>query len=372
MTRQPARPDPDRARAAQTVTLAGAALDGVLGLAKITVGVLASSQALIADGIHSLSDLVTDAGVLVVTRFAAAAPDTGHPYGHGRFETLGTLALGAVLLLVAGGLAQDSLLRLMQGRVAVPGAIALLVALAAILAKEWMYRFTRRVAERTDSGLLMANAWHSRSDALSSIAVLIGVGGALAGWLWLDLVAALVVAGMVAWIGWRLIAESARELVDTGLPPDALAEMRLTARGTPGVIDVHELRSRTMGNAVLLDIDIRVAGDISVSEGHQIAERVAATIRASYPVVSEIQVHVDADPAPPELPLRAQAEADLMERWRRLLPASVERLVLHYRPNGVDVEIYLSGEPAPALEKALHSAARELSWFSSVAVWWHP
>lgn len=367
----------EESRIAQRVTLVGAALDAVLGVLKIGVGGLAGSQALIADGIHSLSDLVTDAGVLLVTRMSRAAPDQEHPYGHARFETLGTLALGAVLLVVAGGLAQDSLLRLFAGEFGVPGAAALGVAALSIVSKEWIFRYTRRAARRISSALLLANAWHSRSDALSSIAVLVGVAGAMAGWPWLDLIAAVAVAVMIGQVGWSLIAGAARELVDTGLSPRQLSEVRLAAMDIPGVLGIHGLRSRRMGSTVLLDLDLEVPASISVSEGHQIAWKVANSLRERFAEVDDVQVHVDPDARAPHarLPMRGRAESELLQRWRPLLDAPVERLVLHYEERGVRVEMFLSEAPEPAaidadaLEARLRRAAQDLDWLADLRIW---
>ena len=368
-------PRADERRAARDVTLAGAVLDGALGLAKITVGFLAGSQALVADGVHSLSDLATDAGVLVVTALARREPDADHPYGHDRFETLGSLVLGAVLLVVAGGLAYDSLLRLLSARFPTPGPAALVVALLSIAGKEWIFRWTRRVAERIGSRLLLANAWHSRSDALSSVAVLLGVSGAMAGFPWLDLVAAIAVAGLVGWVGWRLIAGAAQELVDTGLSPSALADVRLATLDVQGVLGVHQVRSRRMGAAVLLDLDIVVRPELSVSEGHQIAWTVSRRLRDRFPEVRDVKVHVDPEESGTrgDLPLRAEAERVLLAHWPPELVRRIRRLTLHYGREGLDVDLYFKGGSdavhPPPQEEALRTAAGNPPWLRELRVW---
>jgi cation diffusion facilitator family transporter len=361
-------------RAAREVTLAGAVLDGALGLAKLVVGLLAGSQALVADGVHSLSDLVTDAGVLVVTALARKEPDAGHPYGHDRFETLGSLVLGAVLLVVAGGLAYDSLLRLLSARFPTPGAAALVVAALSIAGKEWIFRWTRRVSERIGSRLLLANAWHSRSDALSSVAVLVGVSGAMAGLPWLDLVAAIAVAGLVGWVGWRLIAGAAQELVDTGLSPSELADVRLATLDVQGVVGVHQVRSRRMGAAVLLDLDIVVRPELSVSEGHQIAWTVSRRLRERFPAVRDVKVHVDPEESETrgDLPLRAEAERVLLAHWPPALVRRIRRLTLHYGPEGLDVDLYFtrSDDAAPPpREEELRRAAGDPPWLRELRLW---
>ncbi|MEE4360509.1 MAG: cation diffusion facilitator family transporter, partial [Pseudomonadales bacterium] len=363
----------DERRIARDVTLVGSALDAGLGAAKIVVGAWAGSQALIADGVHSLSDLATDAGVLVVTAMSRKGPDTEHPYGHERFETLGTLALGAVLLVVAGGLAYDSLLRLLEGRFPSPSAPALIVAAVSIASKEWIFRYTRRASERIASPLLLANAWHSRSDAFSSVAVLIGVAGAMAGWPWLDLGAAIVVALIVAWVGWQLIANAAQELVDTGLTRAELGQLRLATLAIDGIIETHRIRSRRMGNAVLVDLDIVVRPDISVSEGHQVAWTLARSLREQFPSIRDVKIHVDPQEQADriDLPLRAEAEAGLTRHWPQALVARIDRITLHYGATNIDADVFL--QPATAADETIAEAllhrAGKPAWLGELRIW---
>lgn len=392
-----ARSDPQGIARATRVTLVGAAIDGGLGIGKIVVGQLAASHALVADGVHSLSDLATDIPVLVITRRARAAPDQDHPYGHGRFETLASLALGAVLLLVAGGLAQDSLLRLLDGTFSIPGAAAVVAALVSVAAKEWVFRYTRRAAEALGSSLLLANAWHSRSDALSSVAVLVGVLGAMAGLPWLDLAAAIVVALMIGWVGWELIRDAARELVDTGLPEDVLTEVAEAVRRVPGVLGVHHLRSRRMGTDVLVDLDVEVGGTLSVSEGHRIATAVSRGLVEQFPAINSVNVHVDPvrggdeaaalaetvpvteprgntvpEAAVADLPLREEAEAALRAALSPKLDEDLSRLTLHYGEQGIEVELYLGVDTTlDADEAALLACLREegLTWLAELRMW---
>jgi len=229
-------------REAHKVTLVGAALDFIVGLAKVIVGAVVGSAALVADGIHSFSDVLTDAFVLGATHFGRREPDSSHPYGHGRIETLATLWLGSALIFVAGAIAWASLARLTAGApLPTPGVWGLGVAAAALLSKEWIYRYTLRVARRVGSRLLEANAWHSRSDALSTVVVLIGLVGAEFGIGWLDAIAAIVVGVMVGHIGGRLLWESSQELVDTALPERERTQMQTIGEGVEGVHGIHEL-----------------------------------------------------------------------------------------------------------------------------------
>ena len=238
----------DRYREIRRVTLVGSAVDLFLGVAKLVVGWLAHSQALLADGVHSLSDLATDVLVLVAAKHADREADADHPYGHGRIETAATVGLGVALIVVGIGIVWDAVYRLFHPELLLrPEVWALVVAAFSVLAKEAIYRYTMRSARRLRSNLLHANAWHSRSDALSSVAVMVGVSGSLAGLSYVDAIAAIVVAGMVAHIGWRLGWSSVRELVDTGLDPEQLAEVTRTIMSVDGVETLHLLRTRRMG-----------------------------------------------------------------------------------------------------------------------------
>lgn len=390
---------PDAVAHATRVTLVGALVNAGLGVGKLVVGQLSASHALVADGLHSLTDLATDVPVLVVARRARAGPDLDHPYGHGRFETLASLVLGAVLLLVAGGLAQDSLLRLLEGTSIVPGGAAIAVALASVAAKEWLFRYTRHVATEIGSTLLLANAWHSRSDALSSVAVLVGVLGAMAGFPWLDLVAAMAVALMIGWVGWGLIRDAALELVDTGLPEQTLRELAAAVRAVPGVRGAHHLRSRRMGADVLVDVDVEVAGTLSVSEGHRIATAVGRQLKEHFPEVSSVNVHVDpirgahegeaplapisaraavgetvGDADDAALPLRQEAEAALRAALAPELAKGLGRLTLHYREGGIEAELFLGdGTTLASDEQTLLTCLRGegLAWLQALRVW-HP
>lgn len=366
---------------AHRVTYVGAAVNVVLSIVKLVVGVVAHSHALIADGLHSLSDLVSDALVVISSRLAHRSPDSDHPYGHERFETLGTLLLGGLLMAVAGALAFDNVARLLQNNeVGRPGRLALVVALLSVVSKEWLYHYTVRAAHRIRSDLLRANAWHHRSDALSSIVVFVGIGGAMLGFPRLDSVGAVIVAVMIAHIGWSLLWDSTRELVDTALPDDQVNAMRAIAEAVDGVREVHSLRTRLMGGATVLDIHIQVDPGISVSEGHQIGVWVARQLRQTFDHIHDVTFHVDpeddsdvnpaTEPAPP-LPLRGEILDQLQRSWHGQ-PAydQAERIVLHYVGQWVDVELFLPthsdlGDAAAAR----HLVAKGPPWLRRLRLW---
>lgn len=352
---------PEHTAIAAKVTLQGALLDAVLGVMKIITGVLSHSTALIADGIHSLSDLLTDALVLVVLRFSGKAPDENHPWGHARFETVATVILGSLLIAVAGAMAYDSLHNLLSGdRVSIPQWPALLVAALSILGKEWIFRYTLNVGKTIKSDMIIANAWHSRSDALSSVVVLIGVGGAMLGWVWLDAVAAVVVALLVGKIGWSLTWDSLRQLVDTGLPPEEVERLKALVMSVDGVINVHSFKSRSMGSHSLLEMHIQVAPFVSASEGHQIGDNAMLKLLKHNPDIGYIIYHIDTyDDAKLDqkgfftpLPMRTTIEPDI-ERFFAQASIGVTpwRITLHYRKDLIDLEILLLEDDIQALRE---------------------
>ncbi|MCG6656669.1 cation transporter [Halomonas campisalis] len=369
-------------REAKRATYIAAWLDGVLGFAKVIVGALVGSAALVADGIHSFSDLITDGFVLAATHYGRQGPDHDHHYGHGRIETLATLLLGSVLIFVAGAIAWSSLQRLFAGtHIAAPGIWAMLLALAALLAKEALFHYTMRIAKRVRSKLLEANAWHSRSDVLSTAVVLVALVGAQFGVGWLDAVAAVIVGLLVGKVGWDLLWESARELVDTALPEDAQQQMHEMACSVPGVRGVHDLRTRQSAGHAMVDLHVVVAPRISVSEAHEIGNEVSRRLRRSYPALSDVTFHIDpeddegeGDPSRfPGLPLRPEVEQALAARWSSL-PCwpQIRDIRLHYLDERISVVVYLDDRAGPPLEadlaERLAEQAGELSWLGDVEV----
>ena len=333
---------------AARVTLVGMWLDLLLGTIKILGGALTGSFALITDGIHSLSDSVSDIFVLVVNHFAHDAPDQEHPYGHGRFETVGTVVMGMFFFAIAAVLLYDSFKRLLEPEtLAVPALGGLFIAAISIASKEWIYQYTMRSARRLNSSLLRANAWHSRSDAISSIAVLIGIFGARQGLPWLDVIAAMFVALIIARIGWQLRLDSLKELVDTAIPREHEARIRDTVLDIPGVNRITGLRSRQSGGRILLDLRVQVDPRISVSEGHQLGEICRRSIQDKFSNISEVLVHIDpeyhSDSRVTDLPLRQEIEARIATLWQDLIDDfDSSNIELHYLGNGIEINLYLA------------------------------
>ena len=363
------------------VTLVGVVINLLLSLAQLIGGVLTQSQALIADGAHTLSDLMSDFLVLFAARKANAAADANHPYGHGRIETLATVGVGLVLAGVALGIMFSAGQRLLSPEDLVsPAPMALALAALAIVSKEALYRYTMRVARRVRSGLLEANAWHHRSDVASSIVVLIGVGAAIAGLRFMDAVAAVLVALLIGHMGLRMIWNSAHELIDTGVEPGQQARMLEAVRALDGVRGAHGLRTRWMGGVLLADIHIIVAPRISVSEGHRISESVCVALHGLDDELGDVLVHVDPEDdqkgAPSShLPGRAAILERLKPKWAAVgVRPRPEEVTLHYLDGRVSLDLELplnpSGSAAEAAEWAaeLTRVSREIEEIGEVRV----
>jgi cation diffusion facilitator family transporter len=364
---------------ATRVTVIGMVLDIVLGVGKIVGGIYAQSFALVTDGIHSLSDAFTDTFVLIVARLAHDEPDAEHPYGHGRFETLGTVAMGMVFFATAGVLLYDSYQRLLSSEaVPTPALAGLIFAGLSIAGKEWIYHYTMRVARRLNSSLLKANAWHSRSDAITSIAVFIGIFAAQQGLAWMDIVAAIFVALFIAKIGFDLCIDSIRELVDTAVPPDRQEQLRRCIKSVEGVRGITALRSRLSGGKMILELHLLVNPLISVSEGHQLGQRVTRALLGRFSDISDVIVHIDPEDIDKaavdqreDLPDRNTVLATIRERWGKVLDESaIDRVALHYFEHGIDIELFVKLDTIPhELTQQLESALTELGYVSGLKVY---
>ena len=340
---------PERYAIIRRVTLVGAGVDLILALAKIGGGFAAQSQSLVADGVHSLSDLVTDLLVLLAARLARAKPDADHPYGHERIETAATVGLGAVLILIGAGIAFDALWRLFHPEdLQIPAWWAMAIAAVSVAFKEGVYHYTIRAARRFRSKLLEANAWHARSDAASSIVVIVGVGGSLAGLTYLDAMAAVAVSWMIGKMGYRLARQSVQELIDTGLDPAQVESIRTALMRIDGVRDLHMLRTRQMGPKSLVDVHILLDDPkLSVSEGHQISETARAELIREFHDIEDVTVHIDPEDDEEiaqgrDLGLRGEIESRLRAAWADIPEAdSIRRITLHYLDGRIQVEIEL-------------------------------
>ncbi|MFN7040545.1 MAG: cation diffusion facilitator family transporter [Acidovorax temperans] len=283
----------ERAAAASRSTWVSVVVNLVLSTVQIVVGVWAKSQSLIADGIHSLSDLVADFVVLFANHHSQKDADEDHPYGHQRFETAASLVLGLLLLAVGVGMVWSAVVKL-ENPESVPQvhSVALWVAGVALVGKEVLFRYMLAVAKKVKSSMLVANAWHARSDAASSLVVGVGIAGNLAGYPILDPIAALIVGFMVGKMGWEFGWDAMHDLMDRAVDEQEVQAIRQTLLDTPGVAGVHDVRTRKMGDMVVVDAHLEVDAQITVEEGHDIAVEARQRVMQRHRVLN-LMTHVD-------------------------------------------------------------------------------
>ena len=371
----------ERYRDARKVTVVGAVINLLLAIVKVVFGYIGQSNALVADGVHSFSDLLTDMMVLFAAKHGAKRADSAHPYGYERIETVATVAVGALLIVVAVSIILAAGSRIVNVEVMLhPGMLALSVAFVSIVAKEGIYHYTVRVANRIRSNLLRANAWHHRSDSISTLVVIIGIVGTMAGVYYLDTIAAIIVAVMIGKMGWDLGWQSIRELTDAALDKEKVEEIRRIILSVSGVRDLHMLRTRSTGANAFVDVHILVDPKLSISEGHQISENVEIKLTNSIEEVGDVTVHIDPEDdqrvrASLALPLRDEVLRRLGEKWKHIEEAKqIRNITLHYLSGKLHVEAILplsvagSVEKATKLSESLSAAAAALPDIGSVKI----
>jgi cation diffusion facilitator family transporter len=282
------------------VTLLGSVVNLLLVGLKAVAGVAGHSAAMVSDAVHSLSDFITDIVVLVFVRVSGRPQDEGHDYGHGKYETVATLFIGLALAAAAVGIVVSGAIKLaawLQGEdLPAPGKFALWAALVSIVTKELLYQYTRIKGKRLDSPALRANAWHHRSDALSSIGAAIGIGGAILlgnRWTVLDPLASIVVGAMLVKVAWDLLGPSFGELTDSSLPADTEKEMLRLIADVPGVSDPHNLRTRRIGKLIAAEVHIRLDGSMTLDQAHDKASEVERRFRERFGAESHIIIHME-------------------------------------------------------------------------------
>jgi len=264
-----------------------------LSIAQLMAGLFSDSQGLIADGIHSLSDLVADFVVLLAAYYSKKSPDDDHNYGHLRYENLASMILGGLLLGVGIGMIWAAAYKLQApNTIQRVHIISLWVALSALVVKESLFRYIMAIAKRVRSSMLVANAWHARSDAASSLVVAIGIGGNLLGFPLLDPIAALLVGFMISKMGWSFLSGAMRDLTDHAATEEQIAGISAEILATPGVSGFHELKTRKSGDMILADVHLEIDGSLTVTEGHEIAHQVWINVMARHPVL-HLMTHVD-------------------------------------------------------------------------------
>ena len=326
-------------------TIIAAFVNLFLSLIKVAAGVVGQSSALIADGIHSLADLMSDAVVLFAVKLGCKQPDQDHPYGHARFETLATVVLGIGLIIVAAGIVWDAVNRISGAdELLVPDYLTLYVAGVSIVCNEWLFHFTQKIAKKTRSKLLLANAWHHRSDAISSIIVLVGIAAMLLGYGYADAVAAVLVSLMIAKIGLSLMIDSLKELVDTAISDDEIEALRRAILVIDGVVNIHLLRTRRMGEDIYVDLHIQVDSYISVSEGHMIADTVRNKLLEQFRNIADVLVHTDPedDEQKELIKFGPPSRTALVNDVRNCLGdyySLVDEIKIHYLNGSVELEV---------------------------------
>ncbi|MFH2135927.1 MAG: cation diffusion facilitator family transporter [Pseudomonadota bacterium] len=336
---------PERFAAARKSTWVSLLVNLFLTLAQLIGGFFGKSQSLMADGLHSLSDLLADILVLFANRHGNKHADENHPYGHARIETAASLILGASLGAVGVALLISAGIRLQHPEhVQSVEVYTLWVALFTLAAKETLFRYMLAIAKRVRSQMLVANAWHARSDAASSLVVIVGISGNLLGYTFLDLIAAAVVGVMIAYMGYQFARDAMLELVDTGLEAEEVRAIRNTLKSVPGVLGLHDLRTRKMADNALVDAHVMVDPYISVSEGHYIAEAARAAVLNSHHVM-DVMVHIDPEDdvhSKPNAhtPQRHLLLVHLHKRLGQELPADAH-ILLHYLSGKIEAELLL-------------------------------
>ena len=290
----------DREKSIYRVTLAGSAVNVVLLVFKFVAGFLGGSAAMIADAVHSLSDFITDVIVLLFVRLSSKPEDSDHDYGHGKYETLATSLIGLALLCVGVMIMYNgvrSIVSAVMGNpLPQPGMIALAAALVSIALKEWAFRFTAKVGRECESQAVVANAWHHRSDALSSIGTAVGIGGAILlgeKWAVLDPIAAVVVSVFIIRTAWQLTKQSAGELLEQSLPAEMEREIETIVASEPMASEVHHLRTRRIGSHIAIEMHLRMPGNITLYESHQHATNIEQALRKRFGASTHIGLHVE-------------------------------------------------------------------------------
>lgn len=286
-------PHPSLQQAAQRSLWLSVAVNVVLTVLQIVTGLWAGSQALVADALHSLSDLIADFVALLARRHSHKAPDDDHHYGHQRYETAASLALGLLLLGAGASMLLDAGNKITGSTPLAPvHQAALWVALLTLLAKELLFRYMLKIASEVKSSMLVANAWHARADAASSLVVALGIAGNLAGYTWLDPLAAALVGFMVGKTGWGFAWDALHDLMDRAADADTVAAIRATLLATPGVQGVHDLRTRRMADQIQVDVHLEIDGNLTVHQGHDIAAAARLRVMSSQPVL-DVMTHID-------------------------------------------------------------------------------
>ncbi|AJC50523.1 cation diffusion facilitator family transporter [Coxiella endosymbiont of Amblyomma americanum] len=345
------------------IALVSAVTNTVLALLKINIGIIGYSHALIVDGIHAISDLFMDGLIITASLLGARAPDKEHPYGHGRIETIGTIAISFILIFVVVGITFSTILHFMHHvHLAIPTFPVITVSAISIIVNEILFRYTLVIGKKINSDLLRTNAWHNRSDALISLVVLISAIGTRSGITFLDFIGTLIITLLILYVSGKMLWKNIQELIDTAVDDKTFENIINTIKAVPGVLSMHQLRSRLHGSNVFIDVHIQVAPDISVSEGHYISEKVHLSLINSFSYIADVIVHIDPENDTVStfsinLPSREDIYRITKIHWKKF-PSfkDIRRITLHYLDKKVYIEICL---PLSAVQKEKEQLASQ-------------
>ena len=363
----------NRYQVAKRTTYVNATTNTLLAIFKIAVGWIGHSSALIADGVHSFSDLISDALVLIASKAGTKHPDEGHPYGHQRIETIAAVVIALLFLSAGAFIIYDAIIHLIQKEpLQHPSIAVIIVAAVSVVANEWLFRYTLKKGKSVNSNLVITNAWHSRSDVYVSLIVLISVTFTFFGLHYFDAIGAIIVALLIVKMGVKMIWGSINELLDASVDEKTLLEIRQFIESVPGVKSVHQLRTRQHGGTIFADVHIQVPPRISVSEGHHIGETVVFKLIHHFKKVSDVTVHVDPEDdeksAPSmKLPMRSELRKQLDRCWESLAGyKDIETIQLHYVDGKLEIEVImpiqlLTSNDKEELEKQYKNACLSIS-----------
>ena len=337
----------NRYQITKRATLVSAAWNIILSVLKIAFGYIGHSQALIADGIHSFSDLLTDFLILIAAKTGSKEADKNHPYGHGRIETASTIVVALVLIAVGAGLAIEAVNRIInQTNLRIPDAYVLVVAFITLIINQWLYRYLLKLSIKIRSELLKSNALHHQSDVYTSVVVLLSVAASIAGYPLIDSIGAIIIALMIIHMGGGIIFRAFRELVDTAVDDEKLEKIKSIISHTEGVKDLHQVRTRTIANDIFIDVHVLVDSYLSVSEGHFIGEQVEKNLINQLNDVQDVVVHIDPEndeTVHPNRPL--ESRKNIIDSIQPYLPPSLEHsdayYQIHYLQGQIEVDLIL-------------------------------
>lgn len=371
----------DRYQVAKRTSYVNATINTLLAIFKIIVGWVGHSSALVADGIHSFSDLISDGLVLIASKAGTKHPDEGHPYGHQRIETIAAIAIALLFLGAGAFIIYDAIVHLISKEALQhPSLAVLIVAAVSVIANEWLFRYTLKKGKSVHSNLVITNAWHNRSDVYVSIIVLISVSFSFFGLHYFDAIGAIIVALLIVKMGVQMVWQSMNELLDAAVDEETLKKIRRIIESSPGVDSVHQLRTRLHGGSILVDVHILVDPKISVSEGHYIGEHVGLRLTEQFKKISDVTVHIDPEDDEKflpsmHLPTRSTLNKKLNDCWSAL-PGyhEIQNKHLHYLDGKLQIELtmpldLLKSSSAETLQAQYQEACKKIPNIETIKIY---